>query len=203
MSPEFVRLIVGRYPTATAWERLQLRRRLRRSHYESLLPYLPNSGNLLEIDCDVGQLRWFLEEARSPLQYYGSNTDRRKIALGKTSFGEKAGRLFSGKIRHWKWLPTFSAITLLEGLVQLPIPKQKELFDHACNRLEPRSDSVLLLKIPPPLRGLARWRTRTVFAVQNQDVYLQWGREQGFEGQSVTLPDPPISQLLVFKTTRK
>lgn len=197
MSPELVRRIAARYATASAWERFRLRQRLRRSDFDSLLPHLPKSGNILEIGCDLGQLRWFLEASHPGLEYYGSDINQRKIALGKAAFGDKAGRLFGGEARHWKWIPAFSAIIVPDLMNTLPPAAQGKLFADACDRLPPGTGSVLLLKL-----GKNK-RSKSPFTGLEPAVYQDWGRQRGFEGHSIGLPTAPPSRLLVFKTTHK
>ena len=220
MTSDQIDRIAVRYPTAGAWDRFHLRHRLRLCPYDELLPHLPERGAVLDVGCGFGLLGWFLADTRPALDYWGADVDARKIALARLAFqrhpaGDRAAHLHAGDVVTWTERPDrLAAVAVLDVLYLLPLPLQRALFDACCSLLEPGGR--LLLKILPPLRGRARWRTwaqeslmvhvlrktqgsGAIFASQDPTLYAGWGRERGLDCREVPLPTAPPSTLLVLR----
>lgn len=217
--------IAARYDFASRWDRFHVRHRLALCPYETLLPHLPTSGTVLDIGCGFGLLGQFLAETRPQLHYAGADVDGRKIAVARRSFESRSSKasasrgplLFSGDVRTWTDRPAFfSAVLLLDVLYVVPEPLQKALLDFASRVLAPGPEAALVLKILPPLRGKARWRTfvqesimihllrktrssGALFSSQDPGLYAGWGRALGFSCQQVDPHTHPPSVLLVFR----
>jgi 2-polyprenyl-3-methyl-5-hydroxy-6-metoxy-1,4-benzoquinol methylase len=222
MTPERIDRIAARYPFAGAWDRFHLRHRLRVCPFDELLPFLPETGQLLDIGCGFGLLGWLLAEARPGLDYWGTDVDGRKIQLARSAFaqhpaGNKATHLHAGEALGWAETPArFTVITILDVLYLLPLPLQKQLFDDACTHLARTPEAALLLKILPAFRGADRWRTwlqeslmvkvlrktrssGAIFASQDPALYARWGEQQGLECRETAMPTTPPSTLLVLR----
>ncbi len=217
MSPDLVARIAARYGSASLWDRFHLKQRLRACPYEELLPFIPATGNALDIGCGFGLLGWFLGETRPDLQYFGVDVDARKIELAKRSFATKTAHFHAGDVATWEGRPPhFTVIMILDVLYLLPIPRQRKLFDEACHLLEKRREAALLLKILPRFRVPGRVRTwiqesvmvrvlrktqssGALFTSQDPDLYAEWGRARGMECRAIELPTSPASILLVLR----
>ena len=211
MDHALLRRIVARYPTASAWDRFHLRQRLQRCPYESLLPFIPQQGRLLDIGCGFAHFGCFLRETRPGLDYWGADIDTRKIGLAQAT----SLRVFAGDVRAWPGLPRhFIAVTMLDVLYLLPDALQKELFDFACGRLERSAEAVLVLKVLPPLKGWWRWQTLlqesamvrlgktrdsgALHCSQDPSTYMRWATEHGLQSKEVNVATTPPSRVLVF-----
>ncbi len=222
MKADLIARIAARYPSGSMWDRFHLKQRLRACPYEQLLPYFPDSGNVLDIGCGFGLLGWFLAETRPGLEYFGVDVDARKIELAKLAFerhpsGSKAAHLHAGDIASWENRPPhFAVIAVLDVLYLLPIPLQRRVVDEACLLLDKQPDAVLLLKILPPFRGPSRFRTwiqeslmvrvlrktrssGALFTSQDPRLYADWARARGLDCREIVLPTSPASILLVLR----
>src|SRR5262245_28902918 len=116
--------ILAYYPHASPLQRWHLRSRVHLCPYDALLKHLNGPDHLLDVRCGCGHLAWYLAEMGSPLRYYGSDIDKRKIdlALGcpmspdigtsplLSQVGVPPGRsrpsFRFGDVREWPDLPT-------------------------------------------------------------------------------------------------
>lgn len=223
MRPDLLNKILSRYPTATTWDRFHLRQRLRRCPYETLLEFFPARGKVLDIGCGFGHLGWFLRETRPGLEYFGSDIDARKIALGQAGMDSDPGgalHLFAGDAKDWSELPfDFSTVVLFDVLYLLPFTLQEEVLGFALNRLAQNRDAAILLKILPPLRGWERWRTQVQEGLmvrlgktrasgaltpsQDPKVYSDWAIRHGLRAEIFPLKTTPASLLVTLKRTQE
>lgn len=172
MDPALADRIVARYPRASAFQRWHLRGRLHLCPYEKLLKHLTGPDNLLDVGCGFGHLAWFLRESGSPLKYYGTDIDERKVAAARaslqtadamgrspdqTSPGEPA--FLGGDAREVAGLPErFGNILFLDVIYLMPWELQTRMLAWAMERLAPGADSVILVKTLDEAKGFSGFR---------------------------------------------
>lgn len=160
-----------------------MRGRLYLCPYDALPKHLSGADNLLDIGCGFGHLAWYLAEIGSPLRYYGTDIDKRKIdlALGCSmrpssnastgfpfseapppiGFGGSARPSFSfGDVRELASLPDrFGNIVLLDVMYLMPWELQTSILDWALARLSPGPKSALVIKTMDEAIGFSGFRT--------------------------------------------
>jgi len=159
------------------WGRLHL------CPYDALLKHLTGTDNLLDIGCGFGHLAWYLAEIGSPLRYYGSDIDKRKIDLASRcqmppgprclvgsrkahevparGFQGLAPPLFSfGDVRELVGLPArFGNIVLLDVMYLMPWALQTSIMDWAFARLLPGPENPLIIMTMNEAVGFSGFRT--------------------------------------------
>lgn len=214
--------IAAHYDFAGAWDRFHVRNRLRLCPHEAMMPLFPSAGSVLDIGCGFGLLGWYLREVRPGVRYYGSDIDAHKIELARESFRRhapevSADHFCAADVRTFGDRPAqFTVVTIFDVLLFIPLSLQWELFNFACDVLEPGPEARLMLKILPPLRGAERYRTwlqesimvhvlrktkssGALYASQDPALYTAWGKERGLVSEEVVLPSHPPSTLLVLR----
>ncbi len=199
-----------------------MRGRLYLCPYDSLLKHLTGSGTLLDIGCGFGHLAWFLAESGSPLRYYGTDIDGRKIdlALNCPMSGGPAGDsgpvFRRGDVRKLAELPgLFGNIVLLDVLYLMPWDLQKSMLTWALEHLSPERNSSLVVKTMDKAEGFSGFRTvaeewimvrllrRTLSSgslngIRSFDAYVDFARAKGFACDIEHLPTFNPSSILRF-----
>lgn len=126
--------------------RWHVRGRWRLFPFLKLLPYLPATGNFLDVGCGHGLWVFLMAQARPACQIWGLDPDGEKILLaqqvaGLGSFSNV--RLFTGLAEELP-LPICSIITLIDVLYLIPFEQQETLLKTLADQLAP--DGLLLLK---------------------------------------------------------
>ena len=151
--------------------------------YDALPKDLTGEDSLLDIGCGFGHLAWYLVEIGSPLRYFGTDIDKRKIdlALGcsmrpssncstNIPFSEATAPIgFGGSARPSlkfrgcqgasRLQDRFGNIVLLDVMYLMPWELQTSILDWALARLAPGPKSALVIMTMDEATGFSGFRT--------------------------------------------